>query len=346
MKFMTWTALAVGSVLSASGVSAQPYYPDNYGIDRTHTNSIVPRHYTPEAYGAPPDAYSAAAISKAHAKEMVASIQIIMMRAGVSSGVIDGVVGSNYTKAVEVFGQMTSRYIDPSNEQSVAVSLKAGGGPAFKNYVITQEDVGWFYVAEIPSDYAKKSMLPSLAFTSVREMLAERFHIDEGYLQELNPGVDFNRIGAVVKVPNLLLPKRRKIYYIIANKERKQVLGYGEDGNLEVVYPATIGSTDTPSPSGTVEVTRVAINPNYTYNPKINFKQGNNNSILILPPGPNGPVGIVWIALSKPTYGIHGTPDPSRIGKTSSHGCVRLTNWDANELAHLVSAGAIVHFQD
>lgn len=120
---------------------------------------------------------------------------------------------------------------------------------------------------------------------------------------------------------------------IVAHKGIKQVFAYGEDGALIAAYPATIGSTDTPSPSGTHTVERVALNPGYTYNPKINFRQGQNDKILQIPPGPNGPVGTVWIALSKPTYGIHGTPEPSKIGKTNSHGCIRLTNWDATELA-------------
>ena len=120
------------------------------------------------------------------------------------------------------------------------------------------------------------------------EALAEKFHMDENYLKELNPGVDFTIPGTQVKV----------------------------------------------------------INPGYTYNPKINFKQGQNDKILTLQPGPNGPVGTVWIALSKPTYGIHGTPEPSKIGKTQSHGCVRLTNWDATELAKMVSVGTTVEFVD
>ena len=188
--------------------------------------------------------------------------------------------------------------------------------------------------------------MPAMAYTSVREMLAERFHIDENYLQQLNPQTRFSRVGETIKVPNLVLPKRESVVRIVADKARKQVRGYNAEGRLVVAYPATIGSTDNPSPSGTVQVERIAFNPNYTYNPKVNFKQGSNNEILTIPPGPNGPVGTVWIALSKPTYGIHGTPDPSRIGKTSSHGCIRLTNWDAEELAKLVKPGVVVHFTD
>ena len=131
---------------------------------------------------------------------------------------------------------------------------------------------------------------------------------------------------------------------IVADKFQKQVRAYDEAGRLVAAYPATIGSSATPSPTGIHAVSRIALDPNYTYNPNINFKQGENDKVLTIPPGPNGPVGSVWIALDKPTYGIHGTPDPSKIGKTESNGCVRLTNWDARELAKIVKPGVPVEF--
>lgn len=281
-----------------------------------------------------------------HAKRQIAALQVLMSRIGASSGAIDGIVGSNFDKAAAAAGQMTGKFIDPNNPVAIEAALQASGGPAFTSYTITNGDVGQFYVASIPSDYALKAQLPSMAYTSVREMLAERFHIDENYLAELNPGVKFTAPGQVITVPNLLSPKRGMVNYIIADKARKQVRGYDGQGKLVVAYPSTIGSSDTPSPSGTVQVERIAVNPNYTYNPKINFKQGENHGVLIIPPGPNGPVGTVWIALSKPTYGIHGSPEPSRIGKTSSHGCIRLANWDAEELVKLIKPGVTVQFID
>ncbi|WP_343312907.1 L,D-transpeptidase [Brucella sp. BE17] len=280
------------------------------------------------------------------AKAKIAAFQILLDRAGASPGVIDGRSGSNVDKAAAAYGEMTGRVINPGDEAAVNAELEATGGAAFSEYTITNEDVGRQYVASIPDDYAHKAQLPAMAYTSVTEMLGEKFHIDVAYLKELNPGVNFNQPGSIIKVPNLGKPVRAKVARIIADKARKQVRGYDENGKLVVAYPSTIGSSDTPSPSGIVEVTRIAINPNYTYNPKLNFKQGNNDKVLTIPPGPNGPVGTVWIALSKPTYGIHGTPEPSRIGKTSSHGCVRLTNWDAEELAKLVKAGVTVEFSE
>lgn len=280
------------------------------------------------------------------AKAKIASYQILLGRAGASPGVIDGRSGSNVDKAAAAYGELTGKTVSPADEAALNAELDATGGPAFAEYMISDQDAAQPYVASIPDDYSEKAQLPSMAYTSVREMLAEKFHIDETYLQEINPGSDFRRPGEMIRVPNLAKPKRAKVARLIADKNRKQVRGYDESGRLVVAYPSTIGSSDNPSPSGIVQVERIAINPNYTYNPKINFKQGNNDKVLTIPPGPNGPVGTVWIALSKPTYGIHGTPEPSRIGKTSSHGCVRLTNWDAEELAKLVKPGVTVEFSE
>src|SRR5690606_610557 len=174
----------------------------------------------------------------------------------------------------------------------------------------------------------------------------ERFHMDEDYLKSLNPQANFKRPGTIIKVANPGKPVEGEVARIVADKSLEQVQAYNAEGDLIAAYPATIGSTDTPSPTGTHAVDRVAFDPEYTYNPKINFKQGSNDGVLTIPPGPNGPVGTVWIALDKPTYGVHGTPEPSTIGKTSSHGCVRLTNWDAQELAKLVKPGVTVEFVD
>lgn len=280
------------------------------------------------------------------AKAKITAIQVLLDRIGVSPGVIDGHKGGNVDKAVAAFEEMTGQQFDPLNEEGINASLEQTGGPAFTSYTISSEDAAYPYVASIPEDYAHKAQLERMAFTSVTELLAERFHMDENYLKEINPGVDFNTPGVTIQVVNTGQNAGGAVTKIIADKGRKQVRGYNAEGKLIVAYPATIGSTDTPSPSGTVQVERIALNPNYTYNPKLNFKQGENDKVLTIPPGPNGPVGTVWIALSKPTYGIHGTPEPSKIGKTNSHGCVRLTNWDATELSKLVQKGVTVEFHE
>ncbi|MBI0177437.1 L,D-transpeptidase [Bartonella apis] len=350
------------------GVTPPPYGTNNQGPmeggapyddrDVPEAPDAKPYHdngqVNPRSYRKNPPRYQAGEMPSEHTpainvpkgRETVAAVQILMDRLGSSPGAIDGLAGSNFDKAAAAASEISGRFIDPNDKQRLDSALQATGGPAFTQYTITEADINRQYVSSIPADYAMKAQMPAMAYTSVREMLAERFHIDESFLQELNPQAHFSHAGESIKVPNLELPKRQSVDRIVADKARKQVRGYNAEGRLVVAYPATIGSTDNPSPSGTVQVERIAFNPNYTYNPKVNFKQGSNNEILTIPPGPNGPVGTVWIALSKPTYGIHGTPDPSRIGKTSSHGCIRLTNWDAEELAKLVKPGVVVHFTD
>lgn len=279
-------------------------------------------------------------------KLQVAALQVYLDRQGMSPGVIDGVMGSNVQKAIASFAEKTGETIDPANTDDILQRLSATGGLAFTTYEITSADAAENFVAAIPADYGEKAKLERLGFTSAAEMLAERFHMDEAFLVARNPGVDFSRPGTRIKVVATGVAQKGSVTRIIADKGRKQVRGYDALGRLVVAYPATIGSSDTPSPSGEVRIERVARNPGYTYNPKLNFKQGNNDKVLSIPPGPNGPVGTVWIALSKPTYGIHGTPEPSRIGKTESHGCVRLTNFDAEELAGLVKPGVTVTFTE
>ncbi len=287
----------------------------------------------------------AIAIGKMSSAEITA-LQVFLDREGFSPGVIDGKKGSNVTKAIEAWQSVSGETLDPNNADDILERLRLSGGLAFTTYEITAADAAGPYVAAIPEDYAQKAALPHLSFTSTTEMLAEKFHMDEAYLKEINPGVDFTIPGTIVKVIDTGVAKTGKVAKILADKGRKQILAYDADGTLIAAYPASIGSADTPSPSGLVTVERIALNPGYTYNPKINFQQGENNKVLTLQPGPNGPVGSVWIALSKPTYGIHGTPEPSKIGKTQSHGCIRMTNWDATELAKMTSAGVTVEFVD
>ena len=277
-------------------------------------------------------------------REEVAALQILLDRAGASPGVIDGKFGSNVDKALTAYTQLKGTVLRSTDAAGIKEALAATGGDPFTTYTITATDAAGPYVASVPADYGEKAKLERMSFTSVSEMLAERFHMDEGYLKTLNPGANFGRPGTVIKVANIGVNISTPVVRIVADKGRKQVRAYDAAGKLVALYPATIGSADTPSPSGNHTVARIALNPEYTYNPKLNFKQGNNDKVLTIPPGPNGPVGSVWIALSKPTYGIHGTPEPSKIGKTESNGCVRLTNWDAQELAKVVKEGVAVEF--
>ena len=280
------------------------------------------------------------------ARTEVAELQILLDRAGASPGVIDGRFGENVDKALAAYSILTGNNLKSTDLVGIKAALDATGGPAFVDYEITAQDAAGPFVASVPEDYSEKAKLEKLSFTSVEEMLAERFHMDEAYLRALNPDADFGRPGTIVRVAAVGTNVEAPVKRIIADKFGRQVRAFDAEDRLVAVYPATIGSSDTPSPTGTHAVARVAFDPNYTYNPNVNFKQGENDKVLTIPPGPNGPVGSIWIALDKPTYGIHGTPEPSKIGKTESHGCVRLTNWDAAELAKIVSAGVEVEFAE
>jgi lipoprotein-anchoring transpeptidase ErfK/SrfK len=334
-----------GSIPRDAAIDRQPLDNQPYPQSDGDYASIEPDQQQPDMMQPKPPSEPVITLKNKSKSEIVA-LQVFLDRAGISPGAIDGHMGSNVTKAIYAYQEMTGETLDPNNTDAILEQLRMSGGLPLVSYTITPADAAGPYLAQIPEDYAHKAALSSLSYTSTTEMLAERFHMDEGFLKEINPGVDFTVPGTIVKVVNPGEVKSGSVARIIADKGKKQIFAYDASGGLVAAYPASIGSTDTPSPSGTVTVERVAFTPGYTYNPKINFQQGANDKILNIPPGPNGPVGTVWMALSKPTYGIHGTPEPSKIGRTQSHGCIRLTNWDATELAKMVKPGVTVEFVD
>jgi len=282
------------------------------------------------------------------ASPLVLKAQILLDRNGASPGVVDGLYGENVAKAISTFENVNGLSQDGKLDAEVWSALtKEDGDNVLSEYEITQEDLDYDFAEEIPEDYAKLAKMDRLAYTSIKEMLAERFHMDVDLLKALNQGKDFSKSGTMLVVANVDGAKPGgKVARIEADKDRRQVRAYDSEDKLVVAYPATIGSAETPSPSGTHKVEAVAADPAYYYRPDENFKQGNNDEPLDIPPGPNNPVGTVWIDLSEPTYGIHGTPEPAAIDKTASHGCVRLTNWDAEELASLVEQGVTVEFTE
>ncbi|WP_082933852.1 L,D-transpeptidase [Rhizobium sp. WYCCWR10014] len=271
----------------------------------------------------------------------IVRLQVLLDRAGSSPGVIDGLSGENVDKAVAGFEAMNNLPVDGRLDPEVASRLESNA-PLVESYVVSAEDaVG--LVDKIPEDYGEKAKMQSLGYTSVAEKLSERFHMGIDLVHALNPASQF-AAGDTVWVVNPGPPREGKVKRIEADRKTGQVLAYAADGSLLAVYPATIGSEDNPAPSGKHKVKGVARMPVYRYDPKRNFKQGKNDKVLTIPKGPNGPVGTVWIDLTEPTYGIHGTPEPKLIDKVGSHGCVRLTNWDAEELAAMVKPGVVVDF--
>jgi lipoprotein-anchoring transpeptidase ErfK/SrfK len=284
--------------------------------------------------------------SGSNERARVVKMQVLLDRKHFSPGVIDGRTGENIKHALRAFEGQSGLPAGGKLDRQVWDLLNQGAGEVLTRYKILPEDVKGPCVEKIPKDFAEMARMQRLSYSGPVELLAEKFHMLADLLKALNPGARFEE-GENIIVANVLdAQPKGEVNRIEVDTNEKVVRGYGRDGALLVVYPASIGSDANPSPSGQMKVKSIAVDPVYAYRPDENFAQPGNEEPLDLPPGPNGPVGSIWIDLSKETYGIHGTPEPELVGKRASHGCVRLTNWDAEELAHLVKPGAEVTFQD
>ena len=273
--------------------------------------------------------------------------EVLLDRAGFSPGVIDGHDGTNLQHALEAFatahGLTSSGALDAASWNALT---GADAAPPMQSYVITADDEAGPFIGTPPKDYRALSQLPALGYTTPLQELAEKFHMDPKLLQALNPGVDFGKVGQTLLVAAPRAgPRPMQVTRIEVDKSDDEVRAFGSDGKLLAFYPATVGSTERPAPSGVFAVTAVAPHPAYFYDPsRLTFTPEGAKGKLRIAPGPNNPVGSTWIALTVPTYGIHGSPDPTTIGKRQSHGCVRLTNWDAVELGKAVKKGVQVAF--
>jgi lipoprotein-anchoring transpeptidase ErfK/SrfK len=279
---------------------------------------------------------------------LIIKAQILLDRRSFSPGAIDGYDGDNYRLALAAFqrvsGLSATGILDPDTWNALAATSSE---PALIEYQLTEADVRGPYVKTIPAALEKKAALAQLSYTGPLEMLAERFHMDEPLLKALNPKQSFKTAGDTVLVANVpQQPLDAKVERIIIDKTGHFLSAFAQDGTLIAFYPASVGSQEKPAPTGSFKVQSVAKNPSYHYNPKFQFKEVKTQRPFVIRPGPNNPVGTVWIDLSAESYGIHGTPEPRNIGKTESHGCVRLTNWDVLKLANMVHKGTVVDFVD
>ncbi len=293
--------------------------------------------------------------------------QVLLDRAGFSPGVLDGLEGVSFEEALRGFQEARGLQSTGELDQPTRAALLRDRAPALVTLRVDESDARGPFVGRIPDDPAQQAKMERLAYRNLLEKLAEKFHTTVDTIIALNDPRKVLRTGAVLRLPNVLPPSRSyervkpdvaqllsdlnvnpnqpKAERVVVDKSDKTVRVFGKDDRLIAQFPATLGSEKDPLPLGNWKVNTVAYNPPFKYQPKLFWDVEDSEEEQMLPPGPNGPVGVVWIDLNREHIGIHGTNAPETIKRAESHGCVRLTNWDAARLTLMIEDGMEVIFQ-
>lgn len=274
-----------------------------------------------------------------------AALQIALERAGFSPGIIDGIPGGKTTNSLREFqrsrGMPAIGTLDGASRAALAVDEE----DAFVRYTITTADRA--AVGPVPKGWLEKSRLERLAYPTLAEALGEKFHCTQGLLVKLNPQKSLVSlaVGDAIVVPNADDdPPVNRAARLEVDLTNKVIRAFSSKGNAVGLFYCSLAAKKEKLPSGQAEVVAIAVNPTYTFDPEMWPEVKNVDTKLTIPPGPRNPVGVRWIGLSLPGVGMHGTPNPELIGKTGSHGCIRLTNWDAVRLSKMVAPGVTVKF--
>jgi lipoprotein-anchoring transpeptidase ErfK/SrfK len=305
--------------------------------------ALQPANGSQQHEAAPAPTSGAAVISETLA------VQVMLDRAGFSPGEIDAEQGSNLKRALAAYQAARGMPASGVSDQPTWARLQqdTGNQPPLITYTLTDSDIAGPFTPDIPTDLMQQSKLGALGYQSPLESLGEQFHVRPSLLTALNPGATFAHAGEAIMVPNVsaAAPEPASSVTVVVTKATSALTLLDDSQRVIFHAPVTSGSQHDPLPVGTWKVNGVQQHPTFNYNPALFWDANPTHSKAKIPPGPNNPVGTVWIDISKEHYGIHGTPEPSKIGHVESHGCVRLTNWDAQRVAALVKPGTRVIFQ-
>ncbi|MBX7247361.1 MAG: L,D-transpeptidase family protein [Candidatus Sumerlaeaceae bacterium] len=280
----------------------------------------------------------------------VLKLQVFLDYHGYSPGEIDGQWGFNTGRALLIYQQNNGMEATGQLDNRMLARLQEFPYGYLLDYTVTAEDLkGPFQT--IPRSYYEQAKLKYLPYESILEYFGEKFHCSQVLLRKLNPGVDFEQLQVgqpilALNVVNGIDETRGQVSVVRISKNNKWIEAFDSEGRFMFYYPSTLGSKYDPLPLGNFEVTGVNVNPTFNYKPKLFWDVPDNEPEALIPPGPNSPVGKVWIATSRKSVGIHGTPNPENISKNTSHGCIRMTNWDAYQLSKRVKAGTKLEFVD
>lgn len=340
-----------------------PAGPTTLPTDQTSASPIQPGN-------------DATPVERGDSGDTVYAAQVLLSRAGFSSGVIDGHFGDLAISATKGFQESAGLESTGRVDAQTWAALQTNGNIPALVTVSVEPNIP-LADGKLPRKPAAQAKLQALSYETLEEAVAEKYHTTPAALARLNPGVEIKE-GATLRVPNVqaawvhtptavavpgntaavtaadqtwlttleslsVEPQQPTVAKLIVDKSDRFVRALDQSGRIIAQFPATIGSRKNPSPTGAHTLRGVSRNPIYNYDPEVIDKPGTKK--FKLPPGPNNLVGVVWLDLSKENFGIHGTAEPSQIGSAASNGCIRLTNWDAAKLAQMVKPGTPVLFQ-